>query len=77
MAYLRERPLGEVLFSDPGVVRGRMEVAKLLPDHVLFGSAAQGMDPPPPSLWARRTLFYLERRPLLVNEVFLPGLPET
>ncbi len=77
LAHLGNRPLGQVLFSDPAVKRGRMEVAKLLPDHVLFRSAAQGLDPAPTCLWARRTLFYLERRPLLVNEVFLPDLPET
>ncbi len=77
LAYLGSRPLGEILFSDPDVIRDHMEVAKLLPDHVLFRSAVRDLDPVPPCLWARRTLFHLERRPLLVNEVFLPDLPET
>ncbi len=76
LAYLRERPLGEVLFADPGVRRGPMEVAQLRPDHVWFSAATRDLDPRPTELWARRTLFFLADRPLLVNEVFLPDLPE-
>jgi chorismate--pyruvate lyase len=74
LAHLGTRPLGEVLFADPGARRGVLEVARLLPHHKLFRSAAAAVQPAPPLLWARRALFYVEGRPLLVNEVFLPGL---
>jgi chorismate--pyruvate lyase len=77
LAYLRDRPLGAVLFADPGVRRGLLEVACLRPHHVLYRSAAQSLDSEPGVLWARRALFYLEGRPLLVNEVFLPDLPDS
>jgi chorismate--pyruvate lyase len=75
LAQLGDKPLGAVLFADPSVRRGGTEVAKLLPHHVLFRSAAAHLADPPGHLWARRTLFFLAARPLLVNEVFLPDLP--
>jgi chorismate--pyruvate lyase len=77
LAHLGDRPLGAVLFADPKVQRGELEVARLLPHHVLFRSAVESLDRTPGSLWARRALFYLEGRSLLVNEVFLPALPES
>jgi len=75
LARLRDRPLGAVLFADPGVRRDRVEVALLMPHHPLFQRAAAGVLPTPPLLWARRTLFLMEGRQLLVNEIFLPELP--
>lgn len=75
LAELGNRPLGEVLFSDPKARRGRVEVAKLLPRHTLFRVASAHLKNAPVHLWARRTLYYMEDRPLLVNEIFLPDLP--
>jgi chorismate--pyruvate lyase len=77
LARLRDRPLGAVLFADPGVQRGPVEVARLLPQHLLFRRAAASLVGHPPLLWARRTLFYMAGRPLLINEVFLPELPSS
>ena len=77
LAHLRDRPLGALLFADPRVKRGALEVARLLPHHVLFRSAVDSLPVAPDALWARRTLFQLEGRPLLVNEVFLPEIPES
>lgn len=71
---LGERPLGEVLFRDRTISRGAMQAACLLPAHHLYQLAAAQMDWQPPVLWARRSVFYLSGRPLLVNEVFLPSL---
>ena len=75
LAYLRARPLGAVLFADPNVRRDLVEVARLSPNHILFECAARGLLPAPDSLWARRTRFLIDDKPLLVNEVFLPDLP--
>jgi chorismate--pyruvate lyase len=74
LARLGARPLGEVLFADVGVERGGLEVAQLLPHHILFRSAVHSIGTVPASLWARRALFFIEGRPLLINEVFLPEL---
>lgn len=75
LTRLGEKPLGAVLFSDPGVHRGPTQVARLLPRHPLFDAACANLDARPAALWGRRTLFYLQGRPLLVNEIFLPGIP--
>jgi len=76
LAHLRNRPLGAVLFADPNVLRGELEVAELLSRHLLFRDAARHLERPPGSLWGRRRLFYMDNKPLLVNEIFLPELPE-
>ena len=50
LAHLRNRALGAVLFADPKVLRGRLEVAQLLPRHPLYRAAAQGLECAPDSL---------------------------
>jgi chorismate--pyruvate lyase len=75
LSRLGERPLGGVLFSDPGARRGTTQVARLRPGHSLFQSAASSLQATPGELWGRRTLFFLSGRALLVNEIFLPRVP--
>ncbi|MGD2083665.1 MAG: chorismate lyase [Chromatiales bacterium] len=75
LARLGSRPLGGVLFADPGVRRGLTQVARLLPGHSLFRAAAASLRQSPEELWGRRTLFYLCGRGLLVNEIYLPRVP--
>lgn len=67
---LDNRPLGALLFNDPGMTRGPIEISNLpicepwlstIPDT--YGNPAQG----------RRSLFWLDGKPLLVSEVFLTG----
>lgn len=74
LSLLGSRPLGAVLFADPSVMRGLTQYARLAPGHALYESAAAGLVPAPEFLWGRRTLFYLGGKPLLVNEIFLPGV---
>jgi chorismate--pyruvate lyase len=73
LAHLHDRPLGAVLFADPDVQRGRVELARLLPEHRLFCLALKDTIHPQ-TLWARRTLFRRATRPLLVYEIFLPEI---
>jgi chorismate--pyruvate lyase len=74
LSQLGERPLGAVLFSDPNVQRGVTQFARLQAKHPLFMAACTHVDEMPETLWGRRTLFTLSGRPLLVNEIFLPGI---
>ena len=76
LTHLGSRPLGEVLFADPKNRRGATEVARLLPKHSLFRSATAGQQKVCREIWGRRTLFLLANHPLLVNEIFLPEIPE-
>ncbi len=74
LSMLGTKPLGEVLFSDPRMQRGPVEVARLQPRHSLFAVASSSLNAKPDRLWGRRTLFYLAGVPLLVNEIFLPNI---
>ena len=65
---LSNQPLGELLFQDPSMTREPLEVA-CLPARVLSVPAALAAGDE--SLWARRSVFFLDQKPLLVSEVFL------
>ena len=71
---LGNKPLGAVLFSHPQVVRKPLHYKALHFHHPLYRRAAAILPDAPGRLWARRSLFYLHHEPLLVTEVFLPGL---
>lgn len=72
--HLGNKPLGDLLFSDPLVKRGPIEVACLKPGQWLYEMAVLDENYRPKELWARRSPFYLSGKILLVNEIFLPTL---
>lgn len=82
LSHLGNRPLGEFLFAQPGLHRDAMEVAVLKNGHQLFDSAVSHINDKPSSpetalldkVWARRSIFRLRHKPLLVAEVFLPEI---
>ena len=65
---LSNQPLGELLFQDPSMTREPLEMA-CLPARILSVPAALAAGDEP--LWARRSVFFLDQKPLLVSEVFL------
>jgi len=71
---LGNKPLGAMLFAHPLVVRKPLHYKALRGTHPLYQLAASGLSDPPYRLWARRSLFLLHDVPLLVTEVFLPGI---
>lgn len=73
---LGNKPLGEVLFTDPSVKRGDIEVARLVPGQWLYEMAVLEENCRPDELWARRSPFLIKGKPLLVNEIFLPALEQ-
>lgn len=74
--HLGERPLGGLLFSDPSMRRGQLEIARIGRGQPLFALATATLPAPPEAIWGRRSLFYLRNKPLLVCEMFLPGVGE-
>lgn len=60
---LGNRSLGSVLFSDPTMRRGALQISRL---QLITGA----------TVWARRSVFRLSNKPLLVAEVFLPSLQQ-
>lgn len=74
LGELGNRPLGEFLFSQPDLQRDVMEVASLKQGQQLFDSAISHLKSNPGEIWARRSVFRLKHKPLLVAEVFLPDI---
>lgn len=68
------RPLGAALFADPSISRGPLRAARLDERHPLHRYASAAVGTTLPTLWARRSRFCRLGRPLLVSEVFLPGI---
>lgn len=68
------RPLGAALFADPRICRGPLLAARLTPTHPLHRHATAAVGSSLPTLWGRRSRFSRLGRPLLVTEVFLPGI---
>jgi len=75
LAHLRTRSLGATLFADPSLERAPVEIARLTPADKLYACATRGLKSAPAELWARRTQYRLNARPLIVSEIFLPALP--
>ncbi|MCP5158159.1 MAG: chorismate lyase [Gammaproteobacteria bacterium] len=75
LTQLGSRPLGEVLFSDPDMQRGPMEIARIVTGQRLHQRAFVGFVAPPETIWGRRSVFRIDGQPLLVCEIFLPNLP--
>jgi chorismate--pyruvate lyase len=68
------RPLGAALFADPCICRGPLTSCRLALHHPLHRHACKALGTQLPTLWARRSRFSRLDRPLLVTEVFLPGI---
>lgn len=70
------RPLGAALFADPRIERMPLTSSCIDARDARYHRAieATGIDDAPHRLWARRSVFRLHRRPLLVTEVFLPAI---
>jgi chorismate--pyruvate lyase len=71
LSRLGARPLAEMLFNDPTLVRLPIEYRKIDSRHPLYRRAQQVVPIATPSAWARRSVFLKHGRPLLVTEVFL------
>lgn len=76
LIHLGNRPLGQVLFADPRIRRGPVEIARLVVGQKLHRRAFIGLVEPPDAIWGRRSIFWIDgHHPLLVCEIFLPALP--
>lgn len=76
MKGMGSQPLGAALFTDPRIERSKLRQRKLGRGHPLHRQAmlAAGIARTDVMLWARRSLFMAGKSPILVTEVFLPGI---
>lgn len=75
LAHLGTRPLGAMLFADPGMRRGCVELARIRPGESLHAEATSRLRGKRGDIWGRRSVFRIQGKPLLVSEIFLPGFP--
>lgn len=68
------RPLGATLFAEPRIRRYAMHYRKIGRSHDLYRKAVMVLKHAPATLWARRSVFVIEKSPILVTEVFMPGV---
>jgi len=76
LARLRTKPLGAVLFADRSTQRVLSEVARITPRHALYHVATEKLLDKPAEIWGRRAIYRYAKQPILVNEIFLPAIPE-
>jgi len=74
LKWLGDQPLGMVLFAHHSLQRRHLQLALLRVGEPLYTLATAHLTEKPPLLCARRSVFYLEQKPLLVTEVFLPQI---
>jgi len=73
---LRARPLADMLYHDPRIVRSPFCIARLgwqVPAYHALARALPILCPIPHTVWARCSVFHRQARPLLVMECFLPA----
>lgn len=75
LGRLGRKPLGEALADRTDVERTPFEFAEISSQDPLLREAVNGTGIAPGKLWTRRSLFFIGQLPILVYEVFLPGLP--
>jgi chorismate--pyruvate lyase len=74
LAELGDSALGETLSGLSGVERSAYEYAWLPADNDVSARALRDVEVRPAGLWARRSRIALRSAPMLVHELFLPGM---
>lgn len=75
LARLGGKPLGEMLFRDKSMHRSPMEIAKISTNDLFYRWGVPQGHSPRGQIWERRSVFHLGGKSLLVNEMFMPPLP--
>lgn len=72
LTTLGEKPLGEVIFNEPGMARSKIEVCAYDGQTDVAVLSERLGQPVSHLLWGRRSCFHIDNYALLVSEVFLP-----
>jgi len=73
LAHLGTQPLGQVLFNNPQLERQSIEVESFNKNSAVSKFSSKLGLTPEHNLWGRRSLFVLNKKPIMVAEVFLPN----
>jgi chorismate--pyruvate lyase len=74
LAHLKTKSLGSILFKDPTLQRSEFDIFSVEPGMDLHDQLNPFLPAEINSLWARRSLFFVRQKPLLLTEVFFPDI---
>ncbi len=74
LAHLKNRSLGSVLFAYPSLSRSDFEITQLFSCMDEYQKINQITPLSESMLWARRSVFHVNHKPLLLTEVFMPEI---
>jgi len=72
---LDHRPIGDLLYKQPGGVRQALQIAQLATADQEYQQATARHCSMPKNLWARRAQFRLFKSCFIVSEVLFPEIP--
>jgi len=73
LQHLKTRPLGAILFTNSHALRKTIEYAKIDTSDTLYLCINEFTDHKE-NIWARRSVFQFNNKPLLITEFFLPAI---
>lgn len=71
LSNLGTRPLGEVIFSYPNLLRRESDICCVSEQQ--WTTKLKQQVEVEPYIWGRRTVYAIEQQPMLVSEFFMPG----
>lgn len=74
LSKMKHQSLGEKLFVNHRIQRQPLAYKKLNAFHPLYQRVCRKLTIKQSDLWARRSVFILKAKPILVTEVFLPDI---
>lgn len=74
LAHLKTRSLGSQLFADPSMHRSDFEIACFTTETDWYQKLKDVTLITAPTVWARRSIFRVKNKPLLLAEFFLPAM---
>lgn len=74
LLFLKNRSLGTVLFNYPHLQRSEFELACLNPGSTWYKKITQFTPLNDEPVWARRSIFIVNNKPILLSEVYLPDM---
>jgi chorismate--pyruvate lyase len=76
LRQLKTRSLGSMLFKNPNMQRSEFDFYCVEPETKWHKKIAEYSNLNNESLWARRSLFSLSEKSLLLTEIFFPGIAQ-
>lgn len=74
LQHLKTRSLGSILFADAAVQRSEFDFFSVNPDSDWYKKMGNYIAMPEEELFARRSTFLIQKKSLLLTEVFFPGI---